>query len=562
MKEKYYKSIRKNVLLSMILVPIIPFILSLGIGYYSFTKSLENSTISSMKRIVEDHRQMIESFLAERMHDLEFILHAYQYDQVSNPDVLNDIFKNLQARSDAFVDIGVFDESGSHIAYHGPYALKWKVYREEDWFVKVMKQGYYISDIFLGYRKVPHFIIAVKKNKGLTPWILRATIDTQMFTDLVEKVRIGKTGEAYLLNMEGVLQTNLRSGKKLMEKTSEPVRYPDTENEIRTFIDKNNDGTEYLFATTWLKDKEWVLVIRQEKTDAFKTLNFVVHAIFLISMTGFVIIIGVAFYITERLINHMKDMDSEKEELGQHLIRAQRLAELGEMAAGFAHEINNPLQIIRSEQALMEMNLTEFKEKGILTPSETLSEVDDSMEQIKLQIDRCAGITQAILKFGRQSKPQLQDVDLRSFIPQIIEMVAKKASVNGIDITQNLSLHTRPVHGDTGQLQQVLLNLFNNAMYAIAEKRGSSGGQLYVESGPKDETCTEIIIKDNGCGISQENLKKIFSPFFTSKPVGKGTGLGLSVCFGIIDSMGGVIKVDSEPGKGTSFTINLPVSGK
>ncbi len=85
MTEKDYLSIRKNVLMSMILVPIIPFILSLGIGYYSFTNSLENSTIASMKRIVEDHRMMIESFLAERRHDLEFILNAYSYEQVSNP---------------------------------------------------------------------------------------------------------------------------------------------------------------------------------------------------------------------------------------------------------------------------------------------------------------------------------------------------------------------------------------------------------------------------------------------------------------------------------------------
>ncbi len=459
MTEKDYLSIRKNVLMSMILVPIIPFILSLGIGYYSFTNSLENSTIASMKRIVEDHRIMIESFLAERRHDLEFILHAYSYEQVSNPEILNRIFQNLQAGSEALTDLGVFDESGSHVAYNGPYALKWKVYREEDWFIRVMKQGYYISDIFLGYRKVPHFIIAVKKSDGSRQWILRTTIDTQMFTDLVEKVRIGKSGEAYLINMDGILQTNMRSGKKLMDITSDPIRYAEKENEIRTFIDKNKEGEEYLFATTLLKDKEWLLVVRQEKSDAFKSLRIVGNFIIIISMIGFILITAVAFYITDRIISSMKQMDSEKKELGQHLIRSQRLAELGEMAAGFAHEINNPLQIIRSEQALIEMNLDEFKKSGLLPPSDSLSEVEDSMSQIKLQIERCAGITQAILKFGRQSEPVLQDVDLREFIPQIINMIAKKATVHGIYIIQNISPETRPVYGDPGQLQQVLLNL-------------------------------------------------------------------------------------------------------
>jgi two-component system NtrC family sensor kinase len=256
----------------------------------------------------------------------------------------------------------------------------------------------------------------------------------------------------------------------------------------------------------------------------------------------------------------MQRIDVEKDELGQQLIRAGRLAELGEMAAGFAHEINNPLQIMKSEQGLMEVILTEMKEKGEIKESEDVKELEDSIDQIKLQIDRCSKITHAILKFGRQSETVSMDIDLDVFIPEVISMVANKASVHGITITQDVSADTPSIHGDPAQLQQVLLNLCNNAIDALVSRPGSEGGELEIGTDPKEGGKVRIFVKDNGIGISPENLKKIFSPFFTTKPVGKGTGLGLSICYGIIDSMGGTMEVSSEMGVGTTFTIDLPAA--
>jgi len=246
--------------------------------------------------------------------------------------------------------------------------------------------------------------------------------------------------------------------------------------------------------------------------------------------------------------------------LGQQLVRATRLAELGQMAAGFAHEINNPLQIMKSEQALIDTIFSDMRTRGDLKDSEDLKEVEDSMAQIKLQIDRCAKITQAILKFGRQSEPVVKDVDLVSFIPEVTSMVSKKASVNGIALKERIAENTPIVHVDPSQLQQVLLNLYNNAIDAITERHGSQGGELTIGTGSDENGRVTISVKDNGIGISPENLKKVFTPFFTTKPVGQGTGLGLSVCYGIVDSMGGVMEVESERGAGTKFSIRLPAA--
>jgi len=560
MERSPYANLRRVILVSMILVPLTTFILILGIGYYYFTTSLESSTIATIKRIVEDHRHMIDSFLTNRKANLEFVLDSYGSQELADPEKLHDILLNLQKESNTFVDLGLFDQEGVHVNYQGPYKLVGKNYAEAPWFREVLKKGQYVSDIFLGHRRIPHFVIALKRETAGKTWVIRSTIDTYMFNDLVKKIRIGKTGEAYLLNADGIFQTERRSGGNLMNKDPELMERPSSHTGIKTFIEENSRGDEYLCATTWLKDKNWLLVVRQEKADAFRFLRAAAYVIVLVTFLGGGAIVGIAFLLTGRIVRRMERLDTEREELGGQLIRASRLAELGEMATGFAHEINNPLQVMKSEHALIDSIVSELKEKGDLQPSESLSELEDSMEQIDLQINRCGAITQSILKFGRQSEPVVEDIALQKYIPEITTMVEKKAAVQGITLTQEISENTPPVHGDRGQLQQVLLNLYNNAIDAITSRHGAQGGELVVGAGEKEDGKVEIFVRDNGSGISPEDRKKIFSPFFTTKPVGKGTGLGLSVCYGIISKMGGIMEVDSEKGVGTTFNVILPAA--
>jgi two-component system NtrC family sensor kinase len=559
-KEQRHEKLQDMILVCMILVPLVPFLLTVSIGYYYFTSALEKRTVSATSRIVDDHQHMIEFFLQERKADLEFILHSYDFEYLSQQENLLKVFERLQTKSNAFMDLGVFDQEGVHVAYHGPYKLTGRIYKKEDWFSEVMKTGYYTSDIFLGFRRVPHFVIAMAKQEGLKTWVIRATIDTYMFSDMVKKVRIGKTGEAYLLNQEGIFQTERRSGGNILDRDPDFDKYIKDDTKINTFISKDFQNFEYFFATTWLKDKEWLLVVRQETGDAFSDLRHASYLILLISVVGGGGIIALAFFLTNRIIERMIKTDMEKDRLKEQLIRAGRLAELGEMAAGFAHEINNPLQIIKSEQALIKMILSELVEKGLINAPEEMAEVEDSVDQIELQVNRCSAITHQILKFGRKSEITPQDIDLTEFIPDITHMVSSKASVNGVDVHLDISEHTPLVHSDAGQLQQVLINLFNNALDAINERHGVQGGELVITSGPDSNNMVRISVKDNGCGIGAEDQKKIFSPFYTTKPVGKGTGLGLSVCYGIIDAMGGSLEVASEKGIGSTFTILLPAS--
>jgi len=548
------------IFLCMILVPVIPFIAVLGIGYYYFTTSLETSTLTTMSRIVEDHRQMIDTFLRERRRELGFILDTNTYENLTDPEKFYTIFTQLQRNSNAFVDLGIFDQEGIHVMYQGPYRLVGIDYGKEEWFRRVLKEGYYISDIFLGFRRIPHFVIALRKEESGRTWVIRATIDTYVFNELVEKVRIGKTGEAYILNAQGIFQTARRSGGNLLAKDLDDI--PETKGEpgVRTFIRKDARGDNCLFATTWLQEKEWMLVVRQETADAFKALRSASFMIFVIMVLGGITITALAYTLTSHIIRRMQRVDVEKQQLGQQLVRATRLAELGQMAAGFAHEINNPLQIMKSDRTLIEMIVSDLRKKGNLEEPD-VKDLEESLNQLKVQIERCAKITQTILEFGRKNEPEEKDVDVGAFISQGTSMISEKASVQGIRLKKEVSEQTPLLRADPSQLQQVLLNLLNNAIDAITERHGSEGGELSVQAGPAAGGRVRISVTDNGAGISPDNLKKIFTPFFTTKPPGKGTGLGLYVCYGIIEGMGGTMEVESQRGVGTTFIVHLPASG-
>jgi two-component system NtrC family sensor kinase len=545
------------ILASMIVVPAIPFLLVLVLGYSYFATTSQSQIINQMTRIVEDHENRIESFLHERKADLEFIADSYTFGQLIIPDKLGEVLTNLQKKSPAFIDIGVFNADGLHVSYHGPFELAGKIYKDEEWFQKVMEHGYYVSDVFLGFRKVPHFIVAVVRQEGHSFWILRATIDPSYFSDVVEKIRIGKTGEAYLLNKEGRFQTQRRSGGELMEPDPDLANRIHRHSGVETFVQGNAQGDQYVHATMWLVNHDWMLVTRQEKVEAYQALNRLAYLVIIVSLLGGLVIVTTAFQVTRRITNKMSSMDTEKTELGRQLVVAGRLAEIGEMSAGFAHEINNPLQIIKSELTLTETIMDDLRDQKLLEDSEDVEQIKDSLQQIRIQVDRCGGITQGLLKFARQKESKVTGINLEAYLPDVLKLVKNKASVEGIDIVVNVSDGTPMAKADPVQLEQVMVNLLNNAIYAIVDRHGSSGGHLQITANPGDNHDVVVSVSDNGGGITPENMEKIFTPFFTTKPVGKGTGLGLSICYGIITKMGGQMEVDSRLGYGTTFRIKL-----
>nr|WP_319396074.1 ATP-binding protein [uncultured Desulfobacter sp.] len=545
----------------------IPFIVALGTSFYFFSLALDKSTQASLERTLTDHRKMIESFLIERKSDLELITRAYTFEEIKDEGAITTICQSLQSRSAAFVDLGLFDETGNHLKYSGSFALAGKSYTQEPWFRNTMVRGFYISDIFLGYRNIPHFVVAVRRTESNRTWVLRATIDTVFFDSMVSGVRIGKTGEAYILNHEGVAQTARRSGDiALLDKDPAFGWMNKLFSANKQTFQLSPKGQPFLYAVSKLANKSWYLVVRQEKQDAYRALYSAILICVVIAILGLAALVVLAYFTSETICRRMDRLDEEKEQLGSQLIRAVQLAEIGEMAAGFAHEINNPLQIIKSEYALIKILMEELypgkEDKKDTSPDpQTLNDIRESVDQIHKQVERCHEITSAILKFGRKKEVKHTTLDPGTVIPEILKLVENSARTSGVEITTQIEENVPNFMGDPGRFQQVMLNLVNNAIHAVTSRHGANGGKIEISAArtrnDEGRAMIDIQVKDNGCGIAPEHMDKIFSPFFTTKAVGRGTGLGLSVCFGIIESFSGTMSVESRPGEGTVFSIQL-----
>jgi two-component system, NtrC family, sensor kinase len=576
MKEKpYYTSLTRNMTLIVIVVSITPLVLIAGlIGYY-FETSYREKVMEHLHELVEKHQQQINSFLDEKLSYIKVLADSYTYDELTDEAFLQNKLVILQnAYSGVFVDLGVVNSAGVQISYAGSLKLLNADYSKAEWFREAIKRDYYLTDVFMGLRRTPHFIISVKKRRGDTQWLLRATIDFVAFNSLVEEIHIGETGSAFIVNSAGELQTRPRTElvpnmSGLLARTSwvgmagaqstEPVASGIEEvktsssgtNAVSGIVKSRNRNIIYILMP--LKSGEWTLAYQQDHDDAFSEVNRARVIALTIFGFGCLGIVLVAFFISQKVVEQIQKADLEKEMMNEQVIEAGKLASIGELAAGIAHEINNPVAIMVEEAGWME----DLLEEQELQQSENVDEFRRSLKQISLQGVRCKEITHKLLSFARKTDPVHHEIQVNDTIKEILSICEERSKFNNIRIQTELDRYLPLISASPTELQQVFMNLINNAIDAI----GSGGGLLEIRSRVEGDKVV-VDIADTGHGISKSVMARIFDPFFTTKPVGKGTGLGLSICYGIIKKLGGHLTVDSSVGLGTTFHVNIPIHSK
>jgi two-component system NtrC family sensor kinase len=235
------------------------------------------------------------------------------------------------------------------------------------------------------------------------------------------------------------------------------------------------------------------------------------------------------------------------EELGAmqaRVAQSERLASLGMLAAGVAHEINNPLGAIL---ALTALTLEDVKEDD---PNR------ENLQEVVKQTQRCRDIVKGLLEFSRHSKVSTEFADLNKILEDTLSLVSKQAQFLNITVVTNYDPQIPPVMADRSELEQVVMNILINAVQAMQERGTITITTLHHAP----DNCVEVRIADTGCGMRADQIDQIFDPFFTTKEGGQGTGLGLSIAYGIITSHRGTISVESEVGKGSTFKIRLPIA--
>ena len=535
------------IVLVILCVSIVPLVFLGETIYYRFARTYEEKIEDQIKYRTRSQSYAVEVFLKERTAILATIVDTHSFDDLKQQENLDRMFKVISRRTDGLIDLGVIDSAGRHLAYSGPYNLKGLNYYQQAWFNEVVSKGKYISDVYMGYRQMPHFIIAVRGYSDGITWILRATVDSDIFNKLVRTAQTGKSGDAYIINKNGIYQTAPRfSGKILGKSNIILTRF----GEGTTVAEKITDnGQTKHVAGTWLKNNEWLLVITQNVGDEIGGLMTTRTMEIMIIVFGCLAIITTTFLAMRIIFRRLEDADKGISELNEQLIQSDKMAALGKMAAGIAHEINNPLAVIGEKAGWMQDLLLDEK----FQESENLKEYVTSIDKIEEHVERARKVTHNMLGFARRMEHRLDDVDINLVLSQTIELLQNHAQINNIEISRDFQPDLPVIASDQSQLQQVFLNLMNNAIDAI-EKDG-----LIEVKTRKEGSQVVIEIKDNGPGIPEKHLTKIFDPFFTTKDVGKGTGLGLSVSYSIIEKLGGLIAVKSKLSEGTLFSVKLPI---
>jgi two-component system, NtrC family, sensor kinase len=551
--DHYYISLTRRIVIIMVVVSVTPLLLISGTIRYFFQVSYQEKVADHLKVLIKKHRQNIDTFLSEKLSDIQALAESYTLEQLTDEAFLKDRLRILQeVYGRSFVDLGVVNDRGTQVAYAGPFRLQEADYSKAPWFRDAMGGATYISDVFPGLRGLPHFIVTVqRKEKGAT-WILRATVDFDAFNSLVENIRIGNTGFAFILNKKGELQTKPRSEIRPSEEPyvsflASPVQTPD---EVVAVEQTDASGLSYVYVMSQLKNGQWLLAFRQTTDDAYSALYAARNMTIAIFLFGAVATVVAAVLLSRRVVIRIRKSDSEKQMMNERVIEAGKLASLGELAAGIAHEINNPVAVMVEEAGWMQ----DLLEEDTLSESPNLDEFRQSLKQIRTQGVRCKEITHKLLSFARKTDPRPKHVQLNELVEEVVNLCQQRARYSTVKITTTLDPELPLVYVSPTELQQVLMNLINNSLDAIDRR----GGKIEVRTRTENEFVV-LEVEDDGPGIPEAYLARIFDPFFTTKPVGKGTGLGLSICYGIITRMGGKISVNSAVGVGTSFNLRIPL---
>ena len=542
-----YRFVWKISVFLMIAVALVPLIFITVVDYQVTRNAVRSEILLRTSRLVSNTRRTLYFFLNERRAVLNFIVKDNTYDNLNNEVRLLELLKNLQNEFTGFIDLGVIDANGRQSAYVGPYPLEGADYSDQDWFREVMERGYYISDIFMGFRRIPHLAIAFKHDlPNGNFFVLRATFDTESLEDMLSNLLISGEGDAFLINHEGILQTQSRFYGHELEELKLPI--PPFSEKTQVIETSDEDGDRVILGYAYIADTPYILMIVKQTDELMKQwykTRFQLIGFLMVSTTSIIIVaLGIVTFMVSKI-----DQADQRRFAAMHRVEYEnKMASIGRMAASIAHEINNPLAIINEKAGLIK-DLFTFRAEYQQDPK-----LVGLVDSILKSVNRCGAITKRLLKFARNMDEVIGPVNLVLVAREVLGFLEKEAGSRSIQITVNADEEIPEFETDRGKLQQILLNIINNAFAAVDE-----GGHIEVVIKRRDKDSVMVAVIDDGCGIPAANIRQIFEPFFTTKSKIGGTGLGLSITYGLVQEIGGTIEVESEVGQGTRFTLTLPV---
>ena len=544
-----YRVLRRNLVMLMILITIIPLTIMAVIYQYEYQSSIKKEIINPLQTLANKSKHSFELFLEERLSVVRFIASSYSYEELSDQKTLSRIFKVLMEEYCCLVDLGLINDKGIQLSYAGPYEFLGKDYSKQSWFHEVVVKGDYISDVFMGYRQFPHVAIAVLRRTIEGSYlILRATIDTRKFDNIIASMGLDLESDSFLINREGILQTPSRFYGEILDHY--PMTLPRGNYGPIVVEEVDPQKRDMLIAYAPFIRSDYILVLVKPRSAVLKSWYTLRSRMLFIFAISVVIILIVVLKLTDTVTKRVKEADEKRELAYREVHHAHKLSSIGRLAAGVAHEINNPMAIINEKAGLM---------KDLVGYDEQFGNKEKFLgliHSILQSVERCKEITHRLLGFARRMEVQLVELDLNELVQETLGFLEKEALYRNIELRLHLADDLPRISCDRGQLQQVFLNILTNALAAVKDE-----DHITITSWEESSDTVAVSVEDSGCGMPEETLRNIFEPFFTTKK-GSGTGLGLAITYGIVKKMGGNIKAESKEGQGTTFTVYLPKEAK
>jgi len=557
-----------------------------------------------LQNLVEVKETAIEQWLKERVSDVKTLAESQEIKSM-DPKRIEPFLTLLKHLERAFLEIRVLNIKGQIVSGDRSNAS----FEKEEWFQRAIEEKTFIPRPTLQTQSVrPAITIAftIKDARNEPIGVIQESVDLTYISDLISESKLGDTGKLFIVDPQGafVLHDKLA---KLSKKGISKVSYFEKIQPQPTYIGVYQDyeGNEVLGSWKWIPILRCYLVAEQDTKQAFYQIDLLVKKAIIIFIISTLLILGISYWVVGRVTDPIKRLSetvtsfanghfgetistSREDEIGkliagfnvmaeklkkayatlegkvessnkeleiayrllkqrqEQLIQSEKMAALGQLSAGIAHEIRNPLTSIKIfiQSLEKEMDLDENQK--------------EDFRIIMKEIDRINENITRFLNFARPEEPLFEKIHTGELVKDTVNLLAAKLKNSGIRLEISFLEEYPPVDGDPKQLAQVVLNLLLNAVEAMPQ-----GGTLTIHSAVKvnpDERkeFLQLIIKDTGHGISEKDQPYLFDPFFTTKS--GGTGLGLSIVYSIIQKHNGRIEVESDLGKGSSFILSLPIS--
>ncbi|AFM25168.1 histidine kinase [Desulfomonile tiedjei DSM 6799] len=545
-----YRSLASKMFLTTFAVSIIPLLILGAVARYYFISSYKVEVQQRLKEIILNGQAQLENIIQARIIALRVL--------AQNPSASfgtkSAVSENFQVLKSIFGDtvqsLVLLDSQGKQVA--------WSPDTVEDtpsdssifpFLQRTNERGLYITDVATDKTRGNSFTIALPVEHDRKKWVLLAAFSTDPLTRVLGGLDLEPAARIFIVNRTGEVQVAFPADAALPEKVAYDERMAGQEDCAVPEINESPEGSTICLKIR-ITNTPWMLTLFEEKDHAYAAIYDARRSSIAAVFLGALILGLVAAFVSRRLAHHVAHMDQERQLMNEQLMQTAKLASLGEMAAGIAHEINNPLAVMVQEAGWMQ----DLLDDGTDEIRENIPEFRVALSRIQAHGKRCRGITHKLLSFARPVDHRAEVIQLNSILENVVELYSHRSQGGDLTFTTVLAPDLPKVQVSPSEVEQILVNLINNSLDAMEHGAGSIAITTRLHG-----HYVVVDVSDNGPGIPKEHLTKVFDPFFTTKPVGKGTGLGLAICYGIMKKLRGDITVTSETGQGTTFHLFFPV---